>query len=270
MNTKKTLGARIRGWFPQDPLMSNIKGVNVGMKPTSGIRLPFLTAGALMILAAVLSAYFGFNLLINYQKSQVEYYQYLTDYASLLTGLLNILALSIDLIAASLLLSRKRIIFAKFLVIQVLAFGFAAPLISRLTAPIIYANNPATTYMYYGTYWLKGVLASLPMLAFSIPALVLIQRNSQKLKQDIGLKNWLKGQLPKNALLFFQKYPFLIRWMTITVLSDLIAGVLLITLGDIVGLTNGTGAYHWLMTVIAILGTVTVVIVVIARRKKEK
>jgi hypothetical protein len=65
MKLKRPKG--LRGWVPKEPAISGIKSVNVNMKPERLVGLPFLASGTLGILASVLSAYFGFNLLMSYQ-----------------------------------------------------------------------------------------------------------------------------------------------------------------------------------------------------------
>ncbi len=275
MNRKRRFDSWFRGWLPKDPIPTSpskqIKLPTINRNIVDKwAMLPFAVSGALMITAAIVSAYLGYDLLLSYQRSIGEYHEYMTDYASLQIGLLNFLAFGVDLFAAMLLLLRKHVATAKFLVISVLALGLAAPFISRLNAPLIYTEHPTSIFMSYAPFWLKGLLAGLPMLAFSIPALTLIQLNRKKLKQDISLKNWIRDWLPKEPLRLAQKYPLMVRWMTKTVVVDVIVSALLGVLGDVAGLTAGHGLYLWPTTVAAILVIATTVVAVFAKRKMQQ
>ena len=171
MITKKDLENRIRGWFPQEPKVGIIKSTNLNMKSGKYSPLPFLASGALMILAAALSAYFGFSLLNSYQAS-VAYYHVATSYMELYVGLLNFAAIGLDLFAAALLLLRKYVVLAEVLVGVVLAFGLASPLIFTIEG-----------YLPIG-----GLIFGLPMIAFSIVTLILLRLNNAKLKQETNMR----------------------------------------------------------------------------------
>ena len=117
-----------------------------------------------MIIAAVLSAYFGFNLLLDYQAT-VNRYNVQTDYASLYIGLLSIAAFGLDLFAGMLLLLKKHLVIAETLTAIVLACGLASPWI------VLYFHSPLV-YIYWQTFALQGLMTSSPMIAFSLVTLV--------------------------------------------------------------------------------------------------
>ena len=183
---------RLRGWFPQEPAMGIIKSVNVNVKPTWLATLPFLASGALMIIAAVLSAYFGFNLLLDYQAT-INRYNVQTDYASLYIGLLSIVAFGLDLFAGMLLLLKKHLVIAETLAAVVLACGLASPWI------VLYFHSPLI-YIYWEKFLLQGLIASSPMIAFSLVTLILVRLSRKKLKLDFN-RRWTVFPLTVSGIL---------------------------------------------------------------------
>ena len=181
MGTKKQKNI-LRGWFPQELAVGIIKSVNVNVKPTPWSAIIFLTSGVLLIIAAGVSAYFGFNLLTNYRTSLANGRYVPTDYASLYVGLLSFVAFGLDLFAAMLLLFRKNTALAETLAAIVLACGLASPWI------FTYFHSPLV-YMYYGAFLLNGLFVSSPMIAFSLIALILVRLNRKKLNLDFN-RRW--------------------------------------------------------------------------------
>lgn len=152
--------------------------------------LPFIIGGALMILAAVVSAYLGFNLLTSYRTSLYNGRFVSPDYAGLYVGLLNLVAFGLDLFAALLLLLRKYVSLAEALVGIVLAGGLAASWI------FTYYHSPFI-YMYYGQFLLQGLFVVTLMTVFSIATLIIIRLNRKKLKQDTNTNTAMGIQAPK-------------------------------------------------------------------------
>ena len=147
-------------------------------------------ACVLMIIAAVVSAYLGFNLVSNYRTSLANGRFVSTDYLSLILGLLNLAAFGLDLFAAMLLLLRKHIGLAVILIGIVLAFGLAAPLISNFmdtsqmlnpSFDIPTLTNMATAFATTGLY---GLIYGSSMIAFSIPAIIITRLNYKKLQTN--------------------------------------------------------------------------------------
>jgi hypothetical protein len=169
MNVKKGLQNRARGWFPQEPAIGIIKSTNVRAKPSRGVVLPLKISGALMIVAALLSFCFGILLLSTYQAS-IEYYNTANFYAALHVGILNLLAFGLGLFSGALLLIRKHVALSVTILVVVLAFGLASPL-------IFYAE---------GYMWENGLFLGSPMIAFSTAAIILAGLNYRKFKQSIS------------------------------------------------------------------------------------
>ena len=180
--------------------MGIIRSADVNVKPTWRGALPFLTSGTLMIIAAGLSAYFGFNLLLDY-RATVDRYHVQTDYASLYVGLLNIVAFGLELFAAMLLLLKKHIDLAETLASIVLACGLASPWF------FAYFHSPLI-YMYYETFLLQGLFVSSPMIAFSLATLILIRLNRKKLKQDNNMRWTALPFTVSGALMIIASIPF--------------------------------------------------------------
>ena len=99
--------------------MSANNAVKLGRLSTVALVL----ASILMVIAAVVSAYFGFSLLVQY-RATLTYYHIATDYRALYFGLLNFAAFGLDLFAAMLLLLRKHVDVAVILIATVLAFRY--------------------------------------------------------------------------------------------------------------------------------------------------
>lgn len=144
-------------------------------------------AGALMIIAAVLSAYFGYSLLLVYRGS-LSYYHIPVDYRALYFTVLNFGAFGLDLFAAMLLLLRKHIGLAVILLCMVLAFGLAAPLISNFIDTSQMLNPgfdiPTLTNMVtaFATTGLYGLIYGFSMIAFTIPVLIITRLNYKKMQ----------------------------------------------------------------------------------------
>jgi len=140
----------------------------------------FVIAGVLMIIAAVLSAYFGFIHLSFYRGSLISSAFVSVDYLSLYLGLLNSAAFGIALFAAMLLVLRKQAVLAEILVAIVVAFGLATPFIYVFYSLIHY---DVTLVTFIDSWrWKNGLFWGLPLIAFSIPALILSRLNHRKSK----------------------------------------------------------------------------------------
>ena len=200
MNVTRTLEARIRGWFPQEPAMGITKSANVNMKPTWSVALPFLASGVLMIIAAVVSAYFGLTLLNDLVVS-VGAKHFHVDFARLYVGVLSLVSFGLDLFAALLLLLRKYVVLAEVLAVIVLACGLASPWI------FTYFHSPLV-YMYYETVLLNGLFVSSPMIAFSLATLILVRLNRKKLKQDVNMRWTALSFTVSGALMIIASVPF--------------------------------------------------------------
>lgn len=201
MNTKKTLGAHIRGWFPQEPTVGIIKMANFNPKIVWSTTLPFITSGALMIIAAVLSAYFGLNLVESYRTSLANGRFVSTDYPSLYVALLSFVSFGLDLFAALLLLLRKYIAVAEILVSIVLACGLAAPWI------FTYFHSPLI-YTYWEQFLLQGLYVASPMIAFSLITLILVRLNRKHFKQDTNMRWTTLPFTVSGALMIIASVPF--------------------------------------------------------------
>jgi hypothetical protein len=169
--------SQTRGWFPQEPKIDIIRSANVNLKLAWTTSLPLVTSGALMIIAAALSAYFGLNLIESYRTSLANGRFVQTDYPSLYVALLSFVSFGLDLFAALLLLLRKYVGVAEILAVIVLACGLAAPWI------FIYFHSPLI-YMYWEQFLLQGLFVASPMIVLSLVTLILVRLNRKQFKQD--------------------------------------------------------------------------------------
>lgn len=189
MTFKKSLENRIRGWFPQEPKMGVTRTSNINMEPTWRVSAPFLASGVLLIVAAALSAFFGFYLLASYRNSMLNSRFVSTDIPGLFLGIFNFIAFGVDLFAAMLLLLRRHVGLAVILLGVVLAFGISAPFVTN------FVNQTHISIIDYPKFivlqeviWsgLLGLLPALPMIAFSIPALIVTWRSQRKRQESFG------------------------------------------------------------------------------------
>ena len=217
--------------------------------------LPISIACALMILASILSAYFGFNLLLDYRASFADYHIQI-DYASLYGGILNLVAFGLDLFISMLLLLRKHVALAEVLTSTVLAVGLATPFIFTY-------YYPSHIYMNYEIFWLKGLLAGLPTLAFSVPTLILTWLSRRKLKQDLS-RRWTilpfamagASMVLASLLSGYSGLTLLTSYPPYSISSSLYGGLYnLVTLGFclLAGLLLLKRKYVWLGAILAVV-----------------
>ncbi len=194
MNTKKSLQAQFRGWFPQepqlpkhlkikleshrrdwfpkDPLIASIKTTD-DEKFNRWALCPFLTPGALMILSAMLSTLFGLLMVFSYL-----YYVFasssITTYTALYPVILSVGAFILDYLSGILLLANRSIVKAAACIVVVFSFGMAILVIPSLLE---------------GWGWGSlYVVVSSPMIALSAASLILVGLNYRKLKNSLNTK----------------------------------------------------------------------------------
>jgi hypothetical protein len=191
MRIKRSLESRIRGWIPKNPLPNptyqySLKvSINNKVRTVQPCTFSFMLAGVFMVIAAILSAYFVFINLSLYRGSLISSAFVSTDYRSLSLGLLDLVAFGLSLYAAMLILLRKKARKAKVLTTIVTAFGVATPLIYVLY-PI--SSEPILLLAIANSIrWINGLFLGLPIIAFSIPALILL-RSNQRLPQDSNMQ----------------------------------------------------------------------------------
>ncbi len=196
---KRSLEKLFRGWFPQEPAIGISKSANLNVKLNLSIApctLSFALAGALMIIAAILSAFFVFINLRLYWGSLLSGRFVSTDYRALFLGLFDSATFGASLFAAMLLLLGKKAHLAKLVVTVVAAFGSATPLI-YIFFPI--PEEPIAFAIFNSIRWLMGLSFGFPIIAFSIPALVLLRSNRRRLQsgnmQGIPLPFAISGSL---------------------------------------------------------------------------
>ena len=182
MDRKRRFGSWFRGWVPKEPAIGIIRSADVNLKLSWQVALPFFASAASMIVAAGLSAYFGFMLLADNQLA-IGAGKFVTAYWNIYAGFLNLTSFGLGLFAAVLLLLRKYVVLAEVLAGIVLACGLASSWIFMyFHSPLVYAN--------WAPFLLQGVLVSLPMIAFSLVTLIIVRFNRKKLNLDFN-RRWI-------------------------------------------------------------------------------
>lgn len=162
MNSKNLLQNLFRGWFPQEPALSVTRTTSSSseQKIDSWVSCPFLVPGALMIFAALLSAYFGLTFVSWYFPEGA------VIYIGFYLGIFSVVGFVLGLICGGLLLAGKRIHAAAAGSAVILCFGLATVALPTLI----------------GYTWMGGLLVASPMIAFPVIALIQIGLNYRKLK----------------------------------------------------------------------------------------
>ena len=185
MNVRKALGSRFRGWFPQKPKMSPsvsiIRSTNVNVKPGRWVPLPSVS-GLLLIVAALLSIYFGSIFIRSYESNYNVYY------AGLPIAILHLVASGIELFSAALLLIRKHTSIALACMVIVFLLGLSIPLIGMLDQPTT-GGPPFFLFRHLlsPTMWLNGLFLGSPMIAFSAAGLIIVGLDRRRQHGTLGI-----------------------------------------------------------------------------------
>jgi hypothetical protein len=181
MNSAKSLGDRIRGWFPQEPKISIIRSTNINLKQGRWVPLPSIS-GILLIVAALLSIYFGLIFSNGYTDSNWHVY-----YAGLPISVLHWVACGLELFSAALLITRRHTSIAVASMVTVLLLGLSIPLINIL-------DQPTTSGPGYFLFlnlsspimWQNGLFLASPMIGFSIAGLIIVGLDRRRLQGTWG------------------------------------------------------------------------------------
>ncbi len=171
----------IHGWFPQDSKVGIVRSINANLKPGRWVPLPFIS-GLLLIAAALLSIYFGSIFVNSYNSTRYVYY------AGLPIAVLHLAALGLELVAATLLLIRKRSTIAVASMVIVLLLGLSIPLINMLDQPNV--SGPAFFLFHLlldPATWLNGLFLGSPMIAFSAAGLIIIALDRRRIQATPGI-----------------------------------------------------------------------------------
>jgi hypothetical protein len=121
--------------------------------------------------------------LLGYRGS-VEYPFSPIDYRALYLGLITLAAFGINSFAAMLLLLRKKPLLAEVLVVTVMVLGITTLLIYVLYP---FPSESTLSAISSSTRWINGLYSGLPMITFTIPALILL-RSNRRLPQDSNMR----------------------------------------------------------------------------------
>jgi hypothetical protein len=158
MNQKKGLKNTIRGWFPQQPVLDIVKSAQLNEKRNRLGALPFLAAASLMLVAAILSAFVGADIVLSLIPSRVAPGSYsMFSYSNVYVEIIGLANFILGSCSAVLLLSRKRAKSATVAMVVVLSLW--------LTTPLAHALENLD--------WQVGLFAAWPLIALPILALLL-------------------------------------------------------------------------------------------------
>ncbi len=183
MTVKRSLSSRVRGWFPQDPKVGIIRSTNTNnLKLGRWVPLPSIS-GLLLIVAALLSIYFGSIYLNSYTDSNWHVY-----YAGLPISVLNLTACGLELLAAALLLTRRHTSMAVASMVTVLLLGLSIPLINMLDQPTI-SGPPFFLFLHLvePSMWLSGLFWGSSMIAFSTAGLIIVALDRRRQQGTPGI-----------------------------------------------------------------------------------
>jgi hypothetical protein len=180
MKALKSLENRLRGWFPQEPKVSIIRSTNI-LKQGRWVPLPSIS-GILLIVAALLSIYFGLIFSNGYTDSNWHVY-----YAGLPISVLHWVACGLELFSAALLITRRHTSIAVASMVTVLLLGLSIPLINML-------DQPTTSGPGYFLFlnlsspimWQNGLFLASPMIGFSVAGLIIVGLDRRKLQGTWG------------------------------------------------------------------------------------
>jgi hypothetical protein len=158
-NAKK----QTRGWLPKEPALGSIQSVKNNETLRKGVVVPFLAAGAITILAALLSVFLGIRLVDAYSPGSLPLGG--TFYSGFYAGILSLAAFAIGLFSAVLLLLRKRVVIAATGMMIILLLGLTV-----LVIPIL-----------EGLTWNGSFTVASPMIVSSIVTLIIVGINYKKI-----------------------------------------------------------------------------------------
>jgi MFS superfamily sulfate permease-like transporter len=154
---------KLRGWFPKEPTRGIIQNAKNNQMPSKRVMVPFLAAGAITIIAALLSVFLGIRLVDAYRPGSIPP-DGTTFYSGFYAGILSLAAFAVGLVSAVLLLLRKRVVMAATGMMIVLVFGLVVLVIPLLE----------------GLTWSGSLLVASPMIVSSVVTLIIVAINYRK------------------------------------------------------------------------------------------
>jgi len=163
MTLKRSLSSRVRGWLPQQPTLGVVKSVQLNEKQNRWSSLPFLAAAGLMLVATILSAFVGIDIVLSllpYRHVPGSYSMF--SYSNFYVEIVGLANFILGSYSSFLLLSRKRAKSA--------AVGMSVIVSLWLTTPLAHALENLD--------WQIGLLAAWPLIALPVLALLLTAFNN--------------------------------------------------------------------------------------------
>ncbi len=155
------------------PIGENKIIANNKMKAVQLAKRPFPIESVFMVATVILSACLGLIELVTY-RSSLSYPFSAHEIRPVILALLYFIVFGASLFAAMLSLLRKKPLVAEALMVTVMALAIATPIIYVLY-PI---QSESTSYAISNWIrWANGLEFALPMIVFTIPALILLRSN---------------------------------------------------------------------------------------------